>query len=79
MMKTYLLNGKTYTEDEVVAIHDMWQDIQDRDEISECLELALVIIGDNDISEFVRNNKRGIIERCLNDLPEWGVWQDECL
>ena len=78
-MKTYPVNGKTYTEDEVIAIHAMWQDILDRDNIKECIELAFAMIGDDEVSEYVLNNEQDIIEQCLQDLPEWGVWQDECL
>ena len=78
-MKTYQVNGRTYTEDEVVVIHAMWQNILERDNIKECIELALAMIGDDEVSEYVRNNERDIIEQCLQALPEWGVWQDECL
>ena len=78
-MKTYQVNGKTYTEDEVIAIHAMWQDILDRDNIKECVELALAMIGNDEVSEYVRNNEQYIVEQCLQALPEWGVWQDECL
>lgn len=78
-MKTYQLNGKTYTEDEIIAIHAMWQDILDRDNIKECVELALAMIGDDEVAEYVRNNEQDIIKQCLQTLPEWGVWQDECL
>lgn len=78
-MKTYQLNGKTYTENEVIAIHSMWQNIQDRNNISECIELALAMLGDSEVSEYAHNNKLHIIEQCLEDLPEWGVLQDECL
>lgn len=69
-MKTYQLNGKSYTEDEVIAIHAMWQGIQERDNIKECLELALGMIGDDEVSEYVRNNEQDIIEQCLQVLPE---------
>ena len=78
-MKTYQVNGKSYTEDEVIAIHHMWQDIQDRDNMSEYIELALAMIGNDEISEYVHGNKPDIVEQCLKALPEWGVWQDECL
>lgn len=78
-MKTYQLNGKTYTEDEVIAIHAMWQDIQKHDNIKEYIELALAMIGDDRVSEYVRNNEQDIIAQCVDALPEWGVWQDECL
>lgn len=71
-MKTYQLNEKTYTEDEVIAIHAMWQDIIDRDNIKEYVELALAMIGDDEVSEYVRNNERDIIEQCLQAFPEWG-------
>ena len=78
-MKTYQVNGKSYTEDEVIAIHSMWQNIQDRNNIGEYIELALAMIGDDRVSEYVRNNKPDIVEQCLKALPEWGVLQDECL
>ena len=78
-MKTYQVNGRTYTKDEVVAIHAMWQNILERDNIKEFIELALAMIGDDEVSEYVRNNEQNIIEQCLQALPEWGVWQDECL
>ncbi len=78
-MKIYQVNGKSYTENEVIAIHDMWQDIQNRDLISVCIELALAMIGDDEVSEYARNNEPEIMEQCLAALPEWGVWQDECL
>ena len=78
-MKTYRVNGKKYTEDEVIAIHAMWQDFLDRNDVKYSMELALGMIGDDKVSEYVRNNERGIVEQCLEALPEWGVWQDECL
>lgn len=78
-MKTYQVNGKSYMEDEVIAIHAMWQGIQDRSNVKEGIELALVMIGDDDVSEYVRNNEQDIVKLCLKALPEWGVWQDECL
>ena len=78
-MKTYQVNEKAYTEDEVVAIHAMWQNILDRDNIKECVELALAMIGDDEVSDYVRHNERDIVEQCLQALPEWSVWQDECL
>ena len=78
-MKTYQVSGKTYTEDEVVAIHAMWQDIQNRDSIRAYIDLALAMIGDDEVSEYVRNNEHDIIAQCIEALPDWGVWQDECL
>ena len=78
-MKTYQVNGKTYTKDEVIAIHSMWQDVQDRYNITECLELALAMIGDDDVSEYAYYNKQDIIAQCLKALPEWCAWQDDCL
>ena len=78
-VKTYQVNEKAYTEDEVVAIHAMWQNILERDNIKECIELALAMVGDDEVSKYVRINERDIIEQCLQALPEWGVWQDECL
>lgn len=78
-MKTYQVDGKSYTENEIIAIHAMWQDIQDLDNIKESMELALAMIGDDELSEYVRNDEQNIVEQCLTSLPEWGVWQDECL
>lgn len=78
-MKFYHLNGKTYTEDEVKSIYRMWQDIQDRNSISESIEHALAMISDENVSEYTRNNKTFVMEKCLEALPVWGVWQDECL
>lgn len=78
-MKAYQVNGKAYTEDEVIAIHAMWQGILDRDNLKNCVELALAMLGDDEVSDYVRNNERDIIEQCLQALPECGVWQDECL
>ena len=78
-MKTYQLNGEIYTEDEVIAIHAMWQDILERDNLKNCVELAIAMIGNNEVSEYVCNNEQDIIEQCLQALPEWGVWQDVCL
>ena len=78
-MKTYQLNGKSYTEDEVIAVHDMWQAVLERDSIKYDIELALDVIRDSDISEYVRNNEAEIIEQCLENLLDWGEWQDECL
>ena len=75
----YQINGKTYTEDEVIAIHRMWQDIRDRETISSCIELALEMIGDDNVSEFVSRNKPDIVEQCVNALLDWGVRQDEYL
>ena len=51
-VKAYLVNGKSYTEDEVIVIHAMWQGIQDRDNIKECIELALAMVGDDKVSEY---------------------------
>lgn len=78
-MKIYQLKGKSYTEDEVIAIHAMWQGLQNRGNVKECIELALAMIGDDEVAEYVHHNERDIIEQCLKALPEWGVWQDECL
>ena len=78
-MKIYQVNGKTYTEDEVTAIYWMWQDIQDRDTVNGCIELALEMIGDDNVSEFVNSNKPDVVEQCVKALPDWGGWQDECL
>lgn len=62
-MKTYQLKGKSYTENEVIAIHAMWQGIQDRDNIKECMEAALVMIDDDAVSDYVRNNESNITEQ----------------
>ena len=78
-MKTYQVNGKTYTEDEVIAIHAMWQGILDQNNVKESVELALAMIGDDEVSGYVRSNEQNIIAQCVETLPEWGVWQDECL
>lgn len=78
-MKTYVVNGKTYTEDEIIAIHRFWQDIQDRISIEEGIELALAMIGDDAISERIHENKSDVVERCLQAFIDFGVWQDECL
>ena len=78
-MKTYHVNGKSYTKDEIIAIHAMWQGIQAQNNVKTSMELALAMIGDDEVSEYVRNNEQNIVEQCLEALPEWGVWQDECL
>ena len=78
-VKTYSVNGKTYTEEEVIAIYDVWKGIQDNNAISESLDLALDMLGDDDIREYAHNNDPDIMEQCLKSLPDWGVWQDECL
>ena len=78
-MKFYQLNGKIYSEAEVIAIYHMWQDTQNQALISESIERAVAMIGDKNISEYVRNNKSRIMVQCLDALPEWGVWQHECL
>ena len=78
-VKKYQVNGKSYTEDEVIAIHAMWQSILDRDNLKNYVELALAMIGDDAVNEYVRNNERDIIKRCSQALFEWDVWQDECL
>ena len=78
-VKTYQVNGKSYTEDEVIAVHAMWQDIQDRNNVEKGVELAVAMIGNDEVAEYVRNNEQDIVEQCLEALPEWGVWQNECL
>ena len=78
-MKMYQVNGKSYTEDEVIAIHTMWQDILERDSIKYDIELALDMIKDTKISEYVHGHEVEIVKQCLENLLDWGVWQDECL
>ena len=63
----------------LIAVHRMWQEIQNCNSISESLELALSMIGNDEIVKYASNNKSEIIEQCLKALPDWGVWQDECL
>ena len=78
-MKVYRVSGRRYTEEEVIAVHAMWQGILDRDNLMNCVELALTMIGNDGVYEHVRNNEQDVIEGCKQDLLEWGVWQDECL
>ena len=58
-MKTYQANGKNYTQDEIIVIHAIWQDIQERYNVKDGMELALVMIGDDEASEYVHNNQNG--------------------
>ena len=44
-MKTYQINGKIYTEEEVIEIHRMWQDIQDRENVSDCIEISQSLLA----------------------------------
>ena len=77
--KTYQVNGKTYTENEVIAIYDMWQKIQDYKSASESVDIALDMTGNPDIAGYAHDNDPEIMEQCLKALPDWRVWQDECL
>ena len=77
--RTHQVNGKTYTEAEVVAIYNMWQAIQDYNAISESVDLALEMIGNPDVAEYARKNDPEIMERCLESLSDWRGWQDELL
>ena len=62
-VKTYQVNGKSYTEDEVIAIHAMWQDIQERNNVEKGVELAVAMIGNDEVAEYVRNNEQDIVEQ----------------
>lgn len=78
-MKTYLVNGKSYTESEIIAVYNMWQAVQERDSIKYDIELALDMIKDTKISEYARDHETEIVEQCLENFLDWGEWQDECL
>ncbi len=78
-LRTYTVNGKTYTETEVVAIYDMWTDIQNYNAVSDSVDIALDMLENPDFVEYAQRNDPDIMEQCLKSLPGWGVWQDECL
>lgn len=78
-VRTYTVNGKTYTETEVVAIYGMWKGIQNYNHVSDSVDIALDMLDDPDIREYAQRNDSDIMEQCLKSLPDWGVWQDECL
>ncbi|MBQ9564608.1 MAG: hypothetical protein IJU98_03370, partial [Synergistaceae bacterium] len=54
--RTYQVNGKTYTEEEVVAVHDLWQGIQDYKTVSEGVDIALEILDDAGIDDYTHDN-----------------------
>ena len=70
-MRTYQVNGKTYTESEVMAIYDMWQEMQDYKTVSEAVDAALEILDDPDIDDYAHDNDPEIMEQCLAALPDW--------
>ena len=78
-VKTYQVNGKTYTENEVIAIYDMWKQMQDYKIVSDSVDAALDLLDDPDIEDYAHDNDPEVMDRCLASLPKWRKRQRDYL
>ena len=79
----YQVEGKTYTQAEMIAVHKAWQRILDVAAIDDALDEALDILDRfypvSDIREYAHNNDTDIVSTCIDQLGDYRKKQEELL
>lgn len=79
----YQVEGKTYTQAEMIAVHKAWQEILDVAAINDAIDEALDILDRfypvSDIREYARNNDPDIVSACIDQLGDYRKKQEELL
>ena len=79
----YQVEGKTYTQAEMIAVHKAWQEILDVAAINDAIDEALDILDRfypvSDIREYAHNNDPDIVSACIDRLGDYHKKQEELL
>ncbi len=78
----YQVEGKTYTQAEMIAVHKAWQRILDVAAINDALDEALDILDrfyPVSIREYAHNNTTDIVSTCIDQLGDYCKKQEELL
>lgn len=79
----YQVEGKTYTQAEMIAVHKAWQEILDVAAINDAIDEALDILDRfypvSDIREYAHNNNPDIVNACMDQLEDYRKKQEELL
>lgn len=68
---SYEINGKKYTEDEVISVYEYWYCQLDSDDINDAIEHVIEYGHDKELSEFVEANVEMVRAKCLEHLSLW--------
>lgn len=78
----YQVEGKTYTQAEMIAVHKAWQEILDVAAINDAIDEALDILDrfyPVSVREYAHNNDPDIVSACMDQLGDYRKKQDELL
>lgn len=79
----YQVEGKTYTQAEMIAVHKAWQRILDVAAIDDAIDEALDILDRfypvSDIRKYAHNNDPDIVTACIDRLGDYRKKQEELL
>lgn len=75
----YEIEGKTYTEKEVIAIYEYWRKHLDCEDITDAINHVIEYNHNEFSSAFVKNNSEMIKEMCIKHLNHWHEMQSSSL
>ncbi len=79
MSNTYVINGKEYSEGEIITLYDFWQEHCDMEDIEDAMEHVIHNSDDSEFVDFVLNNAKKISVICKKHVLYWHNLQESTL
>ena len=76
---SYTINGREYSEDEIISAHEFWQEHCDTEDIEDAIEHVINYDDDEEFASFVANNTERIRRICKKHLLYWHNVQESTL
>lgn len=79
MNNSYVIDGKEYSEAEIIKLYDFWQAHCDTEDIEDAMEHVINNSDDADFVDFVLNNSEKIRVICKKHVMYWHNLQESTL
>ena len=80
MSNIFNINGKNYTEEEIINIYNFWQFHSDIDDINDAInEIIESNDEDKNFIDFVKENQEELRNLCIQNLSDWHDTQKDLI
>lgn len=79
MSNSYVINGKEYSEAEIILVHEFWQEHCDMEDVEDAMEHMINYSDDSEFVDFVLNNEEKIRVICKKHVLYWHNLQESTL
>lgn len=76
---SYVIDGKEYSEAEIIKLYDFWQEHCDMEDIEDAMEHVINNSDDAEFVDFVLNNADKIRVICKKHILFWRIVQENTL